>query len=252
MSYKVKLDVFEGPLDLLLHLIEKEEVSIYEIPVARIAEQYLDYLHTARQMDIELTVEFLVIAATLLAIKSKMLLPQHPVEDEEDDEVELDPRRELMARLLEYKVYKEAAASLKKRQETTGRIYTRPVDVEGLIAKMLPGDPLKGVSVEDLTAALLRVFKRRAQEQDEGIPSPIVPRLVTIEEKMAHIYGKLQKSGRSLSFDTLFSPGSTREEIVVTFLALLELARMKRVFLGQREPFTEIEVALRLGQGGKP
>lgn len=155
MEYKVQLEFFEGPLDLLLHLIKKEEVDIYDIPVAKITEQYLEYIHSIQKLDLEVTSEFLVMAATLISIKSNMLLPQTKKEEEEDG---LDPREELVRHLIEYQKYKEAAQELKRRANIQENYLTRPVDTEAWKNFFTPEDPPLGVELDNLVAAFRKVL----------------------------------------------------------------------------------------------
>ncbi|GAW93911.1 segregation and condensation protein A [Calderihabitans maritimus] len=237
MTYRVKLEIFEGPLDLLIHLIEKNEMDIYDIPVARITEQYLEYLETLQELDLEMAGEFLVMAATLLAIKAKMLLPKPP-QPEEPEEEGPDPREELVERLLEYKKFKEAAGFLEKRGEIYSKMFTRPVDEEAIVAAFAGSNPLEGVTPKDLLEAFRRVLNRVSEKEEKvnRIPRP----QVTIRDKMTEILEQVGKQTQGVSFTELFKGKVTRLEIIVTFLALLELIRLKRVTARQSSVFGEI------------
>lgn len=235
MSYAVKLPVFEGPLDLLLHLIEKNELDIYDIPMATVTGQYLDYLATMRQMDLEVTSEFLVMASTLLAIKARMLLPKPKQEDLAEDGP--DPRQELVARLLEYKRFKEVAAFLQKCQQEQGRVYTRPNTVELYQDLFRPLTPLQGVSMEALAGALSKVIKRAGIR---SIPEEITREELRVPDKMREVLCRLVLYPKGLPFSKIFAVGSSRGEIVVTFLAVLELLRLGQVTAEQPGLFEEI------------
>ena len=164
MEYNVKIDAFEGPLDLLLHLIHSLEIDIYDIPMAQITEQYLLYIHTMKKLELDVASEYLVMAATLLAIKSKMLLPKHEeIQDEEDFEMEEDPRDELVDRLIEYKKYKEAAVELKTREEERGQMYTKPPsDLSQFAEEKISGNLVDhDVSIYDMLGAFHKLLRRK-------------------------------------------------------------------------------------------
>lgn len=242
MSYHIRLEVFEGPMDLLLHLIEKAEVDIYDIPIAQITEQYLEYLHAMQEMDLDVASEFLVMAATLLAIKARMLLPQEPAGDPESVEATTDPREELVARLLEYKKYKEAAAHLKSQEAAQARVYSRPVDVEAFISAFTPDNPLEGVSIWDLVGAMRDLLARVPAEEPVH---EISRQEVTISEQMDVIISRLAGRPGGLLFRELFAGMVTRVGVVITFLALLELVRLQQVIIYQPRPFGDITIFLR-------
>ncbi len=235
MAYTVQLEAFEGPLDLLLHLIKKNQVDIQDIPIAAITKQYMDYLDTMRELDLELTSEFLVMAATLLAIKAKTLLPK-PALDEEPEDEEVDPRQELVQRLLEYKKYKEAAQFLKERQQIHGKIYTKQNNIEMYQALFRRSQPLAGVDFYCLIDALQQVLKRAEKVQ----PPVVRAEEIKIEDQMAHVLRRLVRHPHGLPFNAAFARQASRAEVVVTFLAILELFHLGQIQLIQKEQFAEI------------
>jgi len=234
-EYKVKFEVFEGPLDLLLYLIKKEEVDIYEVNLTRLATQFIEYIETMRMLDLEIAGEFLVMAATLMYIKSRELLPvdqQAQVEGEEEGE---DPRWELIRQLVEYKKFKDAAAQLQILEARQEDIFPRtPGKLE-----FEPGAPARpGASIFDLVNAVNIVLKRFSQREDLR---DIFEDKWTVSEKIEYLMRVL--SGRpSVRFSELFEGVTSRSEVVVTFLALLELIRLRQITAVQREPFSEIEI----------
>lgn len=240
MGYEIKLPVFEGPLDLLLHLIQKNEMDIYDIPIAMITEQYLDYLYYMQQLQLEIASEFLVMASTLLSIKSKMLLPRR--EETEFDELdgleyeEEDPREELIQRLLEYKKYKEIASQLREREAERSKVYTRPA--EDLTPYMNQNEnPVSDVSLYDLIEAFQKVLSRA----DEKDPVTRIERdEISVRDRMKEIYGLLEVAGGTIEFSRIFSGRVTRVEIVTTLLSLLELMKNKVVSCEQHRLFDEI------------
>jgi segregation and condensation protein A len=244
VEYKVQLEFFEGPLDLLLHLIKKEEVDIYDIPVAKITEQYLEYIHSIQKLDLEVTSEFLVMAATLISIKSNMLLPQTKKEEEEDG---LDPREELVRHLIEYQKYKEAAQELKRRANIQENYLTRPVDTEAWKNFFTPEDPPLGVELDNLVAAFRKVLKRNP----EAVTRTVKIRKVTIAGRMELIKNKLKENPSGIIFSNLFEDVFSIQSIVVTFIALLELARLQHVILLQHKTFGEITILPWQGEVGE-
>ncbi len=229
-SYSVKLEVFEGPLDLLLHLIKRNQVDIYDIPIATITDQYLEYLSVIRSLNLDVAGEFLLMAATLLQIKSKMLLPPGAEEEEEEGG---DPRAELVNRLLEYQKFKEAAARLNERD-----ILERDIFVHGHQAEDTEGEGLIEVGVFELIEALRDVLNRSSPE---GAYDITLDR-ITIEERIAQILETVKSRGSGLLFSSLFSGMSSKEDIIITFLALLELIKMRMIKIYQRAPFGPIEI----------
>lgn len=235
---KVQLEIFEGPLDLLLYLVKKEEVDIYEVNLTKIATQFIEYIEVMRELDLDIAGEFLVMASTLMYIKSRELLPkdqQAVVEDEEDGD---DPRWELIRQLVEYKKFKDAAAQLQTRELEQENIYARipgRVDFEPETAAVRPD-----ASVFDLINAVNTILKRFG-ERDKGRDVFADP--WTVSEKIEHLLN-ITKTKPSMRFSELFADTTSRTEVVVTFLALLELIRMKHLRVLQPEPFSEIEISL--------
>lgn len=244
MSYQIKLPVFEGPFDLLFHLIEKNEVDIYDIPIARITEQYVEYLANMQMLDLELASEFLVMAATLLSIKARMLLPKPPVETvEEDEELGLDPRDELVERLLEYKKFKQLAEFLKDRETSQEKIYTRPNEEDMFVHLFSEENPLQGINMENLLGALQEVLERAAEAELSG---EITRDEVSMRDKMKEIMHRLIIKPKGIAFCDMFRLMATRVEIVVTFLALLELIKLGKIRVHQSNSFGEIMIYSRL------
>lgn len=225
--YNIKLDIFEGPLDLLLHLIKKNEVDIYDIPVAVITEQYLEYIDMMKEMNLDFAGEFLVMAATLVHIKSKMLLPvdEEAVPEEEDGQ---DPREELVRRLLEYQRYREAARELSEKTLLGRDVFARGGDIP--LEELEEGVGFVNVSVFDLMEALKSVLARAPKERTIELTSE----RFRIADKINHIMELLGRETSS-TFAALFPDGATRGEIVVTFLAVLELAKLLMIKIHQTD-----------------
>jgi segregation and condensation protein A len=223
-GYTVKVDIFEGPLDLLLHLIKQNQLDIYDIPIALITEQYLEYIRIMKVLDLTIAGEFLVMAATLMYIKSRMLLPT-PIEEEEEEGE--DPRTELVERLVEYKRFKEAALHL-SQQALLGRdVFIRPVQEIEAEAGEIEAD------LFHLIDALRELLKR--QEVDDF--HEVTLERVTLREKIRELYERLQGVREAVPFSALFDPVASRVELIVTFLALLELIRSGMLRVYQREAF---------------
>ena len=244
MEMTFKLEVFEGPLDLLLHLIDINKIDIYDIPIAMITDQYMDYIHRMQIEDMDVTSDFLVMAATLLRIKSKMLLPVEKADAEETGE---DPRMELVNRLLEYKTYKYIAQELKDRaflaaqtlyKPTTipdDMVYTEPpVDLDALVGDM---------NLEKLHRIFQSVMKRQFDKID-----PIRSRFGTIEKEEVSISDKLLElkayaaEHRCFRFSQLIQKNASKVQLIVTFLSILELMKMGHVQVVQEELFDDIQV----------
>jgi segregation and condensation protein A len=234
-EYKVKFEVFEGPLDLLLYLIKKEEVDIYEVNLTRLATQFIEYIETMRMLDLEIAGEFLVMAATLMYIKSRELLPvdqQAQVEGEDEGE---DPRWELIRQLVEYKKFKDAAAQLQVLEARQEDIFPRtPGKLEFAVESPMRPE----ASIFDLVNAVNVVLKRFSRPEDRR---DIFEDKWTVSEKIEHLMRVLSER-LSVRFSELFEGVTSRSEVVVTFLALLELIRLKQITAMQREPFGEIEI----------
>jgi segregation and condensation protein A len=235
-EYKVKFEVFEGPLDLLLYLIKKEEVDIYEVNLTRLAEQFIEYIETMRLLDLEIAGEFLVMAATLMYIKSRELLPvekRAEVEGEDDSD---DPRWELIRQLVEYKKFKDAACQLQTLEARQADVFAR---VPGKLEFEREADPPRpDVSIFDLVNAVNVVLKRFNKREDLR---DIFEDKWTVSEKIESLIRMIGERS-TLKFSELFEGVTSRTEVVVTFLALLELIRLKQLTALQREPFAEIEI----------
>ena len=235
MAYKVMLDIFEGPLDLLLYLIKKNEVDIYDIPIAVITDQYLEYLDLMKALNLDVVGEFLVMASTLTAIKSRMLLP--PSEDEEESGEEIDPRAELMEHLLEYQRYKEAAHQLKDRDLLEKDIFTR-IQSEEQSLQVDKDTAVIEVNLFDLVDALRKVIERKDLAGDF---MEVTVEKISVKDKMVEILEKL-KENQQITFQSLFDEITTRYEIIVAFLSILELMRLRAVKVFQVHPYGEIRV----------
>jgi segregation and condensation protein A len=229
----IKLARFEGPLDLLLHLIKRDEVDIYDIPIAHITQQYLQYLELMRQLDLEVAGDFLVMAATLMRIKAKMLLPLPAVGEEEQPG---DPREELVQRLVEYRQFKEAASALRGHEDERRLLFERG---------MLPGEedagplPLARVSLFDLLDALNRLLSRVPEITSYEVEAETF----AVEDKIELLTVTLRRRGR-LSFEELLAGCRSRSEIVVTFIALLELIKLGTALVVQHETFGDITIVV--------
>jgi segregation and condensation protein A len=234
MTYRVKLHNFEGPLDLLLFLIRKNEVDIYDIPIALITRQYLEYIHLMQKFDLDLASEFILMAATLIRIKAQMLLPKPNIEAEME---EFDPRQELIERLVEYKKYKEIAFELSRRESYQRLHFVRRVpDIQ--FAEFHGDEPIYGqVSLFDLLAAFNESLKRIENEPIHQVVAPIV----NMEDQINFILSLL-KDQAQMSFTELMQHVhiQTRSVFVTTFLAMLELIRSRKLIIKQKEPFSEI------------
>ncbi|WP_420265335.1 segregation and condensation protein A [Candidatus Magnetominusculus dajiuhuensis] len=235
--YKIKLDVFEGPLDLLLSLIHKNKIDIYDIPIAFITGQYLQYLTIMKDLNIDVAGEFIVMAATLIHIKSKMLLPAEERVGQEEEE---DPRMELVQRLIEYQSYKDAAFSLKEKEAIWENIFSKEPDwaIEG--AKIQQQPYLIDLSLYDLIKALQCVIDKKPFE----IRS-ITKENLTIKDKIAIITERLELEKDKILFYSFFTDAATKMEVIITFLALLEILRLGLAYAFQDGEFTHIWIRRR-------
>lgn len=238
MTTNVQLEIFEGPLDLLLHLIKKNEVSITDIPIATITEQYLSTLELIQSLNLDVAGEFLVMAATLIHIKSRMLLP--PGEEEDEEEEGGDPREELIRRLLEYQRFKEAAEELEKREILRRDVFVRPSEVPDEMESV----EFEGLSLFDLISALRHVLDRFPEERVHEVTLE----RISVREKMSSLLDDLHRRGKMI-FQSLFEAAVSRLEVVVTFLAMLELVKIRAIRVAQeeREGPIVIELAAPLG-----
>ena len=237
MEYKVVLDSFQGPLDILLNLIEKAKIDIYDIPINIITEQYLDYISQMEEFDLELTSEFLLMASTLLQIKSKMLLPSTKEDDEED---ERDPREELVLRLLAYKQYKEVASKLREYEEAGLKSFYKPQED---LTQFVDDDDLElgPLNIDSLFKALNKILERRARNLTSLNLEEITRDEFTIEECSESILQQLEFN-KKIKFSELLHENSSKYEIVSYFLSLLELMRLKGIFVRQDRAFSDIVI----------
>ncbi|MEO6244694.1 MAG: segregation/condensation protein A [Opitutaceae bacterium] len=233
-DYRIKLQIFEGPLDLLLFLIRKNELDIYDIPIESVTRQYIDALHAMQQLDLEVAGEFFVMAASLMEIKSRMLLPKglHAVDPNADDE-EVDPRWELVHQLLQYKKFKEAAATLADLAATKQNLLARHVSA---LSSADTDRPLRAVDRIELWNTFNIVLRRLAEKLVVG---EIHDEQVTVADQMEWLL-ELTRTRRSFLFSELFERGVSLRRLVATFFALLELTRLAKLRLRQDEAFTDI------------
>jgi segregation and condensation protein A len=232
--YTICLEMFEGPLDILLHLIHKNELDITNIPIALITEQYLEYLKLMKVLNLDVAGEYLLMASTLLYIKSKTLLPTPSEEEVEEGE---DPRAELMRRLLEYQKYKEAAVELEKRPLLDRDVFIRSTSME---MEDTGEEERVEVSLFELVEAFRKILERVKAEEFHEV---ILDRL-SVEEKVQEILSLLQREKRSMAFHLLFPEQASRRVIIITFLAILELVKTKLVRIFQLAPFETIRLSL--------
>jgi segregation and condensation protein A len=233
-EYKIKLDGFEGPMALLLHLIEKNKIDIYDIPIAMVTEQYLEYLQAMEEFDIDVASEFLVMAATLLQIKSRMLLPKPPQTPENLTEAE-DPRQELVERLLEYRKFKEMSARLGDMILYQERLFTRS-------PQEFPAETPKtaGLVLEDLVRAFLAVWESSIDDY-----ALVTREEFSVQDKMSDIMQLLHRNQGQVEFSCTIIRKGTRSEVIAAFLALLELMKLQRVTIVQKCSFAPITIMLR-------
>jgi len=232
---KVRLPIFEGPLDLLLYLIKKDEVDVYDIPIERITKEYLEYLQVLKMMNLDLAGEFIVMAATLMYIKSRTLLPAD-MQPPEPDAEESDPRWDLIRQLVEYKKFKEAAFQLQQLEISRERVFPRQSPPQ--VSEMPLSKPVEEVGVFDLITAFQKVLERINKTEDL---KEIFEDKHTVGDKIQMLTTLFSSRERVLFFD-LFREAGSRTEVVVTFLALLEMVRLKRLKVVQSEMFGEIEI----------
>jgi segregation and condensation protein A len=243
MHYQVKIDTFEGPLDLLLHLINRLEIDIYDIPMSEITDQYLNYIKTMKELHLDVASEYLVMAATLLAIKSKMLLPKHEeiiLEDDMDMNYEEDPRDELVERLIEYRKYKEAAEDLKNLEEERNLMFSKPPSDLSELSKDIQVERVElNVTIYDMLGALQKMLRRKKLQKP--LATKIARQEISIEKRMEEILVELKSFKGRKSFYELF-PFPQKEHIVISFLAILELMKRQEIHIEQEKNFAEIFV----------
>lgn len=230
----LRLEVFEGPLDILLHLVRDQKLDIYDIPIAKITEQYLAYLDVMQALNLEVAGEFLVMASTLIHIKSKSLLPRHE-EDEEEEDPEV-MRQELSRRLVEYERFKEAAARLGERP-----VLGRDVFVRDFLGEEIPGEEF--VITELSMADLITAFKDALSRMPAGTPQEFFVDRITIADAIAYLLDRLKEEG-SVKFEDIVAHCQSRNEIVSFFLGILELVRLKTIRVYQANPLGLISIVL--------
>jgi len=238
MEFKVQFDVFEGPMDLLLYLVKKQEVDIYQVNLTRLATDFIQYVEFMRELDLEVAGEFVVMAATLMYIKSKELLPKDRQVVADDEEEEEDPRWELIRQLIEYRKFKDAAARLKDREIEQESVFTRVARKPDL-RRLEPVRVHPDTSVLDLVGAVGAILERIREK--EASTREIHADAWSVSQKIAMIRERATRQTR-FRFSELFHEELPRQEVVVTFLAILEMTRMKILRVIQSEPFAEIEI----------
>ncbi len=243
MKYEIRIESFEGPLDLLLHLISVHELDIYDIPITEVTNQYIEYLDQMKELDLEIASEFIVMAATLIEIKSKMLLPDNTF-DKELLNFELDdPRAELVNKLVEYRLYRNASVFLKDREDFR---------IEGIVKDQENINQYKQEDEETLEEIDVAILKKAVAEVIRKIKTVDKERMIffksmkkdtyTVKDKIRYIGSLFTDSVKNLNFNTLFSQDTTKEEVICTFLALLEMLKLKHVSIKQEGNFSEITV----------
>ena len=245
MAVTYKLETFEGPLDLLLHLVDKSEIDIQDISIHEITDQYMEYLQSMQELELDITSEFLVMAATLLSIKSNQLLPKPPVMEWEDypeyEEEEYDPRGDLIRKLIEYRKYKGIAEHLRDREEERSLIFSKePEDLSSYMQETVV-NPVEGLHVQDLISAFQKALRKAARRTQVAT---IHRDEISVKDRIRDIVSLFRPSGRGskLMFTNLLHQEMTRHEIVVTFLAVLELMKLKQVRCYQEKLFEDIVI----------
>ena len=250
MGIPVKLQVFEGPLDLLLHLIEKNKVNIYDIPIVEITNQYMDYIHAMEREDLNVMSEFMVMAATLISIKCRMLLPRETTEEGEEE----DPREELVRQLLEYKMYKYMSYELRDRMAMAAKnVYKLPTIPKEVLSYREPVDTselLDGLTLEKLNQIFLSVMRRQEEKID-----PIRSKFGKIEKEEVSLPEKMEeiehyaREHKTFCFSVLLKKQASKVQVIVTFLAILELMKIGAIRISQKQIFDEIEIESLLERG---
>ena len=238
MSIQIRLDSFEGPMDLLLHLIEKAEVDIYDIPIAEITDQYLHVINEMKIMNMDVASEFILMAATLLEIKSKMLLPVHKKKNQEE-EVE-DPREELVRKLIEYKRYKIVSEELKVRFDVYEKVFYKEGEPHDLYLKP---EPLADMDLSFLMEGMDRVMERLAKKKRYKKIREISRDKATVEDQLKFLENYLFRNS-SCYFDDIFEACTDKYEIIVTFIAMLEMMKRKKILVFQEKNFDRIKIEL--------
>lgn len=239
VHYKVTIDKFEGPLDLLLHLIKENNIDIYDIKIEEVTKQYLDYIKAMKDLNLSIASEYLVMASELLEMKSKMLLPKKEVQ--EDDDYEEDPKELLIQRLLNYKKYKEVTSEFKELEKTRKQVFTK--EPSNLSYYAINEDKKDDVSLTDLMNAVNELLKRK--ELDRPLETKITKKELSVTEKVNKIRHIL-KDKKEVKFEELFEV-ETKEEVIVSFLSILEMVKKNEITLIQDKNFNTIKVALKEG-----
>ncbi len=239
-KYKVTIDNFDGPLDLLLHLIKEQDIDIYDIKIEEITGQYLDYIHQMKELNLSIASEYLVMASELIEMKSKMLLPKR--KEEELDEYEEDPRELLIERLLAYKQYKEITSEFKDLEKTRKLIITKEPSNLSYYAK--EEENKYGLGINDLLEAFNLLMKRK--ELDKPIATKITKKELSVTDKVKSIRNIL-KTKKNVRFEELFEV-QTKEEVIISFLSILEMVRKNEIILNQDNNFNTITVSLKDGE----
>ena len=249
MGIPVKLQVFEGPLDLLLHLIDKNKIDIYDIPIVEITNQYMEYIKAMEKEDLNVMSEFLLMAATLLDIKCRMLLPKEVNEEGEEE----DPRQELVEQLLQYKMYKYMSFELRDRQSEGERIWykepTIPQEVEEYMEPVDLDELLKGLNLSKLNDIFKEVMKRKTDKIDpiRSKYGKIEKEEVTLPEKLSYVE-EYAKTHQKFSFRDLLNRQASKVQIIVTFLAILELIKVGRISILQEHTFEDIIITAKINE----
>ena len=228
--YKIQLPIYEGPLDLLLDLIRKQEIDIHNIPIAKITQQYLDYLHQLEQLDIDVSADFLYMAATLIYIKSKMLLPPDPMAGPEEQQ---DPRAELVHRLLEHEKFKNAAQLLYEKQQVEGNVWSHPD------RSLYEGEEAEGELVVSLVD-IVKVFQQVLERRREVAKIELQHEAITVAQMMEQLRVQLVAGDQAVSLVAFFESCPSRHAMIVAFLAVLEMVRLQAVILVQQDAFGDI------------
>lgn len=245
MSVTYKLPSFEGPLDLLLHLIDKAEVDITNIPISDITDQYMEYMALMEELELEIASEFLVMAATLLSIKSKMLLPKPPVVDLDFEYEEPEDSLEaLVQKLIEYRKYKSIAEHLRDKELEQSLVYSREPHDLTPYAVVEPRNPVEGLDTFDLLLAFQKALRRSS---NRNAVAKIRRDEVSVKDRMRDVLRLLRRQGGRVLFSKLFDRSATRDELVVSFLALLELMKMKKITCFQHGRFDDIVIQAKEG-----
>ena len=246
MKYNIEIEVFKGPFDLLFHLIEKNKIDIYDIPISEIVDQYIDYLYTMESLNLEIASEFLVMASTLIHIKSKLLLPSEVSSQEETEDMDIDPRDELVKKLLEYKKYKIATAKLKEQENYYNKLYFKAR--EELIVNQNDNNVIiEDFNITNLLETFERIISKKIKEptldNDNNIKA-IYRESITIEDQINKIMNVL-KSHDFIDFNKMFVNENNRLNIIISFLAVLELIKRKEIITYQEKDSDNITIKLR-------